>query len=144
MESLWRDDEAAGLAGTDLLVYRSRLIGREPRLVLRGAGNTSLKQEETDFRGRPVQVLRMKGSGRDLATAGRADFPGLRLDDLLALRGREEMADDAMVEWLLRCLVEPASPRPSIETLLHGFLPHTHVDHTHADAVLALTDTADP
>jgi rhamnulose-1-phosphate aldolase/alcohol dehydrogenase len=144
MKSLWRDDEAAALAGIDLLVYRSRLIGRDPGLVLRGAGNTSLKQDEIDFRGRAVPVIRVKGSGRDLATAVSADFAALRMDDLVPLREREAMTDEAMVDWLLRCLLEPGSPRPSIETLLHAFLPHAHVDHTHADAVLSITDTADP
>ncbi len=144
MQSLWRDEEAAGLAGIELLVYRSRLIGRDPGLVLRGAGNTSLKHDEIDFRGRTVPVLRIKGSGRDLAAAASGDFAGLRLDDLAPLMERDAMTDEAMVDWLLRCLVEPGSPRPSIETLLHAFLPHAHVDHTHADAVLAITDTADP
>jgi rhamnulose-1-phosphate aldolase/alcohol dehydrogenase len=144
MENLWRDDEAAGLAGLDLLVHRSRLIGRDAGLVLRGAGNTSLKQDEVDFRGRTIPVLRIKGSGRDLAAAVSADFAGLRMDDLAPLRERDAMTDEAMVDWLLRCLLDPGSPRPSIETLLHAFLPHPHVDHTHADAVLAITDTADP
>jgi rhamnulose-1-phosphate aldolase/alcohol dehydrogenase len=144
MQSLWRDDEAAGLAGIDLLVYRSRLIGRDPGLVLRGAGNTSLKHDEIDFRGRATPVMRIKGSGRDLAAAAGADFAGLRLDDLSPLMERDAMSDEAMVDWLLRCLVDPGSPRPSIETLLHAFLPHAHVDHTHADAILSITDTADP
>jgi len=144
MRNLWKDDATAGLDDLALLAHRSRLIGAEPALVLRGGGNTSLKRDETDFRGRGVRVLRIKGSGSDLASIGAGDFPGLRLDDLEALRARRTMDDQEMVDWLLRCLVDPQSPRPSIETLLHAFLPHTHVDHTHADAVLALTDTVDP
>ncbi len=143
MESLWRDEEASGLAGLDLLVYRSRLIGRETRLVLWGGGNTSLKQDEVDFRGRPVRVLRVKGSGADLAAARPEDFPGVRLDDIEPLFERPAMTDDEMVRYLAHCLVEPGARRPSIETLLHGFVPHPHVDHTHADAILALTDTVD-
>jgi rhamnulose-1-phosphate aldolase/alcohol dehydrogenase len=144
MRNLWQNDDTAGLDELALLVHRSRLIGREPALVLRGGGNTSLKRDESDFRGRTVRVLRIKGSGSDLATCAAAEFPGLRLDDLEPLRERRAMDDQEMVDWLLRCLVEPGSPRPSIETLLHAFLPHAHVDHTHADAVLALTDTVDP
>jgi len=143
MQSLWRDDEARGLAPIDLLVLRSRLYGRDPSLVLWGGGNTSLKQEETDFRGRPIAVLRIKGSGADLKSIAAADFPGLRLDDLLPLQERAAMEDDAMVDWLRRCLVDPSSRRPSIETLLHAFVPHPHVDHTHADAILALADQQD-
>jgi len=143
MQSLWRDEEARGLSGLDLLVYRSRLYGRDPALVLWGGGNTSLKQQEQDFRGRPVPVLRIKGSGADLKSIGPGDFPGLRLDDLLLLQERASMDDDAMVAWLRQCLMEPQARRPSIETLLHAFVPHPHVDHTHADAILALADQRD-
>ncbi len=143
MDNLWRDNEAAGLAGLDLLAYRSRLIGRDPDLVLWGGGNTSLKQTETDFRGRAVRVMRIKGSGSDLKTIEPAQFPGIRLDDIEPLLQRDAMSDEEMVAWLVRCLVEPGSARPSIETLLHGFVPHPHIDHTHADAILALTNTAD-
>jgi rhamnulose-1-phosphate aldolase/alcohol dehydrogenase len=140
MRSLWREDEARGLGGIDLLVYRSRLLGRDESLVLWGGGNTSLKHQEIDFRGGPVPVLRIKGSGADLRTITAADFPGLRLDDLLPLQLRDAMDDEAMVSWLGHCQMEPGSRRPSIETLLHAFVPHPHVDHTHADAILALAD----
>jgi rhamnulose-1-phosphate aldolase/alcohol dehydrogenase len=143
MDSLWRDDEAKDLRGTDLLVYRSRLIGRDPNLVVWGGGNTSIKHVETDFRGREVRVMRIKGSGSDLKTIEPRHFPGIRLDDLEPLRRRQAMADDEMVAYLVHCLMEPGSPRPSIETLLHGFVPHAHIDHTHADAILALTNTTD-
>ena len=142
MENLWREDEAAGLAGIELLVYRSRLIGRDTRLVVWGGGNTSLKQVETDFRGHQVRVMRIKGSGSDLKTIEARHFPGIRLDDVEPLFGRDAMSDDEMVAYLVHCLMEPGSPRPSIETLLHGFVPHAHIDHTHADAILALTNTA--
>jgi rhamnulose-1-phosphate aldolase/alcohol dehydrogenase len=143
MDHLWREEEARGLQGVDLLVYRSHLIGRDPGLVLWGGGNTSLKQTETDFRGRTVRVMRIKGSGSDLRTIEPGQFPGLRLDDLEPLIERAAMPDDDMVAYLVHCLMEPGSPRPSIETLLHGFLPHPHIDHTHADAILALTNTGD-
>ncbi len=143
MDNLWRDEEAAGLGGLDLLVYRSRLIGRDSALVVWGGGNTSIKQVETDFRGRPVRVMRIKGSGSDLKTIEPSHFPGIRLDDLEPLLDRPSMSDDEMVAYLVHCLMEPGSPRPSIETLLHGFLPHDHIDHTHADALLSLTNTVD-
>ena len=143
MQNHWRDEEAGPLSGLNLLVYRSRLIGRDTNLVVWGGGNTSIKHEETDFRGRKVRVLRIKGSGSDLKTIEPKHFPGIRLDDLEPLEQRASMSDEEMVAWLVHCLMEPQSPRPSIETLLHGFVPHPHIDHTHADAILALTNTAD-
>lgn len=140
MNSRWSDADAQGLSDLDLLVYASRLIGAETSLVVWGGGNTSLKQEEHDHRGRPVRVLRVKGSGSDLKTIQRKDFPGVRMDDVLALLERDEMGDQEMVEYLAHALQEPASPRPSIETLLHGFLPAAAVIHTHADAIVSLTN----
>jgi rhamnulose-1-phosphate aldolase/alcohol dehydrogenase len=126
------------------LVARSRLIGADPALVLHGGGNTSSKIVERDHLGRERRVLRIKGSGSDLATVEERHFPGLWLDELLPLREREAMTDDEMLAYLLRCLVEPDGPRPSIETLLHAFLPAAHVDHVHADAICALANAPDP
>jgi rhamnulose-1-phosphate aldolase/alcohol dehydrogenase len=128
----------------DACVRYSRRVGADTSLVLRGGGNTSVKVEETDVLGRPVRVLRVKGSGSDLASIRRADFAGVRLDDMLPLIGREEMSDEEMVAYLARCLTDPSSPRPSIETLLHAFIPAASVFHSHADAVLALINTPDP
>ena len=126
------------------LVARSRLIGADPSLVLHGGGNTSTKLVERDHLGREQRVLRIKGSGTDLATIEARHFPGLRLDELLPLRERDAMSDEEMVAYLARCLVEPDAPRPSIETLLHAFLPAAHVDHVHADAICALANAPDP
>ncbi|HEU0052863.1 MAG TPA: class II aldolase/adducin family protein, partial [Longimicrobium sp.] len=126
------------------VVHYSRLVGRDTSLVLRGGGNTSVKVEETDVLGRPVRVLRVKGSGSDLKTIRRADFAGVRLDDVLPLFSRDDMSDEEMVAYLARCLTDPTSPRPSIETLLHAFIPAASVFHSHADAILALVNTADP
>ncbi len=141
MESHWSDEAARGLDPLDLLIYASRLVGAETSLAVWGGGNTSLKLTEPDLRERPIRVLRVKGSGSDLKSVTRRDFPGVRLDDLLPLFEREEMGDQEMVDYLARCLQEPGSPRPSIETLLHGLLPFEAVIHTHADAIVALTNT---
>jgi len=126
------------------LVNRSRMIGADPELVVHGGGNTSSKTRERDHLGRERDVLRIKGSGTDLKTIGADGFPGLSLDDLLVLREQAEMSDEAMVAYLAHCMVEPGSRRPSIETLLHAFLPAQHVDHVHADVICALTNNAEP
>ncbi len=140
MRSRWSDAEAASLSGLDLLVYASRLIGAETSLVVWGGGNTSIKTTERDHRGREIQVLRVKGSGSDLKSVQKKDFPGVRLDDILALLDRDDMGDQEMVSYLAHGLVEPGGARPSIETLLHGFLPRPAVMHTHADAIVSLTN----
>jgi rhamnulose-1-phosphate aldolase/alcohol dehydrogenase len=140
MRSRWNDAEAHDLSPLDLLVYASRLIGAEPSLVLWGGGNTSIKVRERDHRGREVEVLRVKGSGSDLKSVQRKDFPGVRMDDIRALLVREDMSDQEMVAYLAHALQEPGGPRPSIETLLHGFLDAYAVIHTHADAVVSLTN----
>jgi rhamnulose-1-phosphate aldolase/alcohol dehydrogenase len=140
MNSRWSDADAQGKNDLDLLVYASRLIGAETTLVVWGGGNTSIKRDERDHRNRPTRVLRVKGSGSDLKSIQTKDFPGVRLDDVLALLERQDMGDQEMVDYLAHALQEPASPRPSIETLLHGFLPATAVIHTHADAVVSLTN----
>lgn len=126
------------------LVHFSRLLGGDATLVLRGGGNTSVKRMESDVAGRPIHVLRVKGSGSDLAFAKAGDFPGVRMDDVLPLATREDMSDEEMVAYLGRCLSDPGSPRPSIETLLHAFIPDASVFHSHADAVLQLINTPDP
>ena len=140
MNSRWSDADAQGKNDLDLLVYASRLIGAETTLVVWGGGNTSVKRDERDHRNRPTRVLRVKGSGSDLKSIQTKDFPGVRMDDVLALLERQDMGDQEMVDYLAHALQEPASPRPSIETLLHGFLPATAVIHTHADAVVSLTN----
>src|SRR5438270_2921676 len=116
------------------LVARSRKLGADRGICNWGGGNTSAKADEIDFRGRTVRILWVKGSGSDLATVTDASFTGLYLDDVFPLLDRERMSDTEMVNYLAHCFCEPGRPRPSIETLLHGFLPFTHIDHTHADA----------
>lgn len=135
----WDPLAAAALAGVDEVVYRSNLLGSDRALANRGGGNTSAKGTVVDHAGRETPTLWVKGSGTDLATITTAGFAALRLDDLLTLRDREAMDDAEMVDVLRRSALDPDQPRPSIETLLHAFVPFTHVDHTHPDAVIALT-----
>lgn len=125
------------------LVERSRRIGDDPSLVLYGGGNTSAKGDVVDHLGRPTRVMWVKGSGADMRDSSAADYPALRLQELLALRERKEMSDEEMIDLVARALLDPGARRPSIETLLHAFLPFTHIDHVHADAVCALTNHAD-
>jgi rhamnulose-1-phosphate aldolase/alcohol dehydrogenase len=126
----------------DQLVYQSRLVGAEEALVLWGGGNNSVKSRATDLLGKPIDVMYIKSSGSDMKTIVPKQFPAVRLDYIEPLRTREgDMSDQEMVDYLARCLVDPSSTRPSIETLLHAFLPARAVLHTHADAILALTNT---
>ncbi|MDQ3283554.1 MAG: class II aldolase/adducin family protein, partial [Acidobacteriota bacterium] len=124
------------------LVHQSRLVGMEEDLVLWGGGNNSLKSHALDLLGRPIEVMYIKSSGSDMKSIVPKQFPAVRLDYIAPLRTRdEEMSDQEMVDYLAKCLIDPASARPSIETLLHAFLPARAVLHTHADAILALTNT---
>jgi len=125
------------------LVARSRKLGADRSICNWGGGNTSAKAEELDFRGRPARILWVKGSGSDLATVTETSFTGLFLYDVLPLLERERMSDTEMVDYLAHCFYEPGPPRPSIETLLHGFLPFEHIDHTHADATNYFACAAD-
>ncbi len=125
----------------EALVYRSRLIGSEERLGLFGGGNTSLKCRGRDPAGRAQELLWVKGSGADLKTCEARHFAPLPMAALRPLAARRAMTDETMVAFLERCLLDPKAPRPSIETLLHAFLPEAAVDHTHADAILSLANT---
>lgn len=135
----WVMEQAAGLKpGLDELVYRSNLLGSDRSVANWGGGNTSMKTVVEDFRGRPVNVMWVKGSGSDLATMKAGHFTGLRLDDIAPLFEREDMSDEDMVAYLANCMIDSKHPRASIETLLHAFLPFEHVDHTHPDAIIGL------
>src|SRR5438874_10220087 len=126
-----------------LRVYTTRLLGRDPKLVLHGGGNTSVKTTMADLLGEQVAVLCVKGSGSDMATIEPADLPAVRLDRLRKLRARAALSDEDMVRIQRDGLLEPAAPNPSVETLLHAFLPHHFVDHTHASAILSIADQPD-
>jgi rhamnose utilization protein RhaD (predicted bifunctional aldolase and dehydrogenase)/NAD(P)-dependent dehydrogenase (short-subunit alcohol dehydrogenase family) len=150
MRSQWSDGDAEALfaryeaAGTGrdlaLRVYTSRLLGGDPRLVLHGGGNTSVKCVLPDLVGEPAEVLCVKGSGWDMGNIEPAGLPAVRLAPIQKLRERDALSDEDMVRIQRANLIDPGAPNPSVETLLHAFLPHKFVDHTHATAVLSLAD----
>ena len=136
--NLWNSDEAPSGEGLSALAHRSRLLGQDRAICNIYGGNTSVKTIEMDHRGQQVEVLWVKGSGSDLANIDEDGFAGLRMDDILPLLERESMTDEEMVTYLSHSLHAVDRPRQSIETLLHGFTPGDHVDHTHPDAVISL------
>ncbi|HYH70813.1 MAG TPA: class II aldolase/adducin family protein, partial [Methyloceanibacter sp.] len=153
MQSQWNDKTAreaveayaAKGVGEDvaLRVYTTRLIGGEPLLVLHGGGNTSVKSRARDDLGQEHEVICVKGSGADMADIEPWGLPAVKLGPLRALRALEALSDEAMVNVQRLNLLDAAAPNPSVETLLHAFLPHKFIDHTHAAAVLSLVDQPD-
>ena len=144
MKSLWTDAEAATFPG-DLgqRVYTSRLLGRDKSLVLHGGGNTSVKIREKDLLGREREILYVKGSGWDLEKIEEAGFSPVKLDHLVDLAGLEALSDPQMVNEMRTHMLRADAPTPSVEAILHATLPYKYVDHTHSDAVLAISNTAD-
>ncbi len=148
IQNRWNDEDANKVvanAGDNLAdqtlalrVYSSRLIGQDPNLVLHGGGNTSCKVQRQDFFGDTINVLHIKGSGWDLATIQNEGMPGVRLDPLLKLKGLDTLSDTEMVNFQRANLLDTNAPNPSVETLMHAFLPHNFIDHTHATPILAL------
>lgn len=151
MENRYNENEAKRFVRTyadqppllSLRVYTSRLIGSEDELVLHGGGNTSVKCRVPNILGEEMEVLFIKGSGWDLKTIEPAGFPGLDLAYLRRLRNLETLSDEDMVNQFRTHLLDASSPNPSIETLVHAFLPHTFIDHSHADAIVTLTNLDD-
>ncbi len=153
MKNLWSARDAKACiaryakdgVGEDLAlrVYSSRLLGGEPALVLHGGGNTSVKTRTRAANGEELAVLCVKGSGWDLGDIEPAGLPAVRLEPLRELRNLDRLGDEEMVNFQRGNLLDSSAPNPSVETLLHAFLPHKFVDHTHANAVLALTDQPD-
>lgn len=145
MQSLWNDQEAATF-GTDPLgqrVYSSRLLGRNPALVLHGGGNTSVKVTEKDYFGDSVELCYVKGSGWDLATIERAGFSPVRMEALIKMSELATMSDEDMVLQQRAAMTNPNAPAASIEAILHAILPFKFVDHSHANAISALTCAKD-
>ncbi len=126
-----------------LRVYTSRLLGAEEDLVLHGGGNTSVKCSITNLVGEVQEILYIKGSGWDLGVIAPQGFPGLDLAYLRKLRQVGDLSDAEMVNQFRTHLLDAGSPNPSIETLVHAFLPQRFIDHTHADAIVTLTNRED-
>jgi rhamnose utilization protein RhaD (predicted bifunctional aldolase and dehydrogenase)/NAD(P)-dependent dehydrogenase (short-subunit alcohol dehydrogenase family) len=153
MQSCWSDaearqyvaDYAAKGVNEDLAlrIYTTRLLGRDPALVLHGGGNTSVKTIACDMLGEEVPVLCVKGSGWDMGEIEPAGLPAVKLEPLRKLRRLEALSDEDMVNQQRINLLDSSAPNPSVETLLHAFLPHKYIDHVHSTAVLALVDQPD-
>src|SRR5207244_10972184 len=139
--TLGRGADAAQFGGPlGPLVYTSRLMGRDKSLVLHGGGNTSVKLRERNLFGEDEDVLYVKGSGRDLETIEPAGFTPVALGHVRRLAGLRSLPDPQMVNELNTHMLRAGAPSPSVETILHAILPHPYVDHTHADAVLAVSN----
>jgi len=144
MKSLWNDRDAQQCEDElALRVYSSRLLGCNPELVLHGGGNTSVKITEKNILGEEEELLYVKGSGWDLATIESAGFPAVKLNHLVALAKLESLGDPQMVNELKTNMTNASSPTPSVEAILHAILPYKYVDHTHANAVVTITNTPD-
>ncbi len=144
MLSRW-NDAAAKLCTSplELRVHTSRLLGQEPSLVLHGGGNTSVKDQVRDLFGEPIDVLFVKGSGWDLATIEPRGFAPVRLDVLRRMADLPTLSDTDMVRAQRAAMTDPGAPTPSVEAILHAIIPFTFVDHTHADAVVAVSNTSE-
>src|SRR5262249_37955698 len=115
-----------------LRIYSTRLLGSDPALVLHGGGNTSLKTEMADLLGETQRGRAVRGSGRDMASIDPGGLPAVKLAPLRKLRQREELSDEDMLRVQRAYLLDPTAPSPSVEMLLHAFMPHAFIDHTHA------------
>ena len=144
MKNRWSQQEARACADElELRAYSSRLLGQDPSLVLHGGGNTSVKGELADVFGERRRVLFVKGSGWDLKSIGAAGFAPTDLNYLLRLAELDELSDSEMMRQLRLATLDPAAPNPSVEAILHALIPHRYVDHTHADAVVTLSNSPD-
>ena len=143
MQGRWDEREAAEFAGDplSLRVYSSRLLGSDPSLVLHGGGNTSVKATAQDIFGDVEEVLYVKGNGWDLATIEAPGFAPVRLSALRRMATLKVLSDSDMVTAQRAALTDPYAPNPSVEAILHAIIPYRFVDHSHADAVVALTNT---
>jgi len=141
MKSLWSNSASRKFKG-DLgkRIYTSRLLGQNPELVLHGGGNTSVKIKEKDFYGDSVEVIYVKGSGWDLETIEKEGFAPVRMEALLKLAKLDSLSDSEMVKQQRAAMLDPAAPNASIEAILHAVIPQKFVDHTHSNAVVALTN----
>ena len=142
MNSLWSESDAAGCRDElALRVYSSRLLGQDKTLVLHGGGNSSVKSSQKNIFGEETGILYVKGSGWDLETIDTAGFTPVELSHLQRLAKLPALSDPEMVNQLVTHQTYAAAPTPSVEAILHAILPYRYVDHTHADAIIAITNT---
>ncbi len=153
MRSKWNDKEAnlfikkykkKGISKElTLRIYSTRLLGNDPKMVLHGGGNTSLKLYTKNSFGKKEDIIFVKGSGKDMSNIDVDGFPALELSNLIKLKKIKRMNDFQMVNYQKKYMLDTSFPNASIETLLHAFLPHKYVDHTHSNAILSLIDQSD-
>lgn len=144
MKSKWNEQEAGHFQSdpVKMRAYTSRLIGQDEDLVLHGGGNTSVKARATNLFGEEEEILYVKGSGWDLATIEPAGFSPVKLNVLRRMAELGSLSDSDMVKHQRAAMLDPGAPNPSVEAILHAIIPFRFVDHTHADAVVTLTNTA--
>ena len=150
MKSKWNDRDASKFIkryikkGINrelaLRIYSTRLLGNDSRLVLHGGGNTSLKLSLKNSFGKKENIIYVKGSGKDMSNIDIDGFPALELDNLINLKKMKKINDFQMINYLKKYMIDTTFPNASVETLLHSFLPHKYVDHTHSNAILSLID----
>lgn len=143
MKNLWNDINAKEFKDDlELRVYTSHLLGQDSSLVLHGGGNTSVKIIETNIVGEREEILYVKGSGWDLVSIEKTGFSPVRMAHMIKLAGLKSLSDPQMVNELKTQLTSASAPAPSVETILHAILPFKYVDHTHADAVVTISNTS--
>ncbi|MDY0233525.1 MAG: class II aldolase/adducin family protein [Sulfurimonas sp.] len=140
MKSLYEDSNEFK-SDLDLRVYTSRLLGQDSSLVLHGGGNTSVKSTATNLFGKSEEILYVKGSGWDLATIEAEGFAPVKMEMLLEMAKLGTLSDSDMVKYQRLAMTNPSAPNPSVEAILHAIIPYKFVDHTHADAVVTITNT---
>jgi len=137
MQNYWNDAEAAELnSDLDMRVYTSRLLGKDMNLVMHGGGNTSVKSSVNG-----EEILYVKGSGWDLETIEAEGFAPVKLKALLDMAELEKLSDMEMVAQQRKAMIDPSAPNPSVEAILHAVIPFKFVDHTHADALVTISNT---
>ncbi|OIP95347.1 MAG: oxidoreductase [Thiomicrospira sp. CG2_30_44_34] len=139
MENFWNDAEAANIStDLDMRVYTSRLLGKDTNLVMHGGGNTSVKSNVDG-----EDILYVKGSGWDLETIEPEGFAPVKLNALLEMAKQPHLSDTDMVAQQRQAMINPEAPNPSVEAILHAIIPFKFVDHTHADALVTISNTPD-
>jgi rhamnose utilization protein RhaD (predicted bifunctional aldolase and dehydrogenase) len=154
MKSKYRDSEAKKYISNyakrgvskdlALRIYTTQLLGNDPTVVLHGGGNTSVKSSIKTLLGNQEEIIYVKGSGKDMGNIEEDGFPALEMKNLLNMRSLKELDDFQMVNYQRKYMLDTSFPNASVETLLHAFLPHKFVDHSHSNAILSLIDQPDP